>query len=434
MFRWKKEYKKQGMKVEGGIESYSDQGPRWYHEVKRLKPAVQTTPTLQTIVDQVKVDILTPTQDVDNEAQLKEVSRSFVNIRQVPTREMYEYAVRASLGDAEAHVAKLAGKEAALFVTSGTMGNQLAIRSHLHQPPFSIVSDVRAHINVYEAGGAAMHSGAHSITVTPSNGHHLTLKDIEDKVVFGSDIHSAPTRLICLENTLNGTIFPQTDIIEISNFAHQNGILMHLDGARLWHVAAETKTPMSELCAPFDSVSLCFSKGLGAPVGTCLVGPKALIDKARWFRKAFGGGMRQTGILAGSVAYALTHSFPQLPRVHELAKRLQQGLEERGVGISYPAETCMVFYDPSTIGVEYWEIVERAAALPNPIILAGSRLVVHIQTTKEAVDDFLELVSTLKDEKMKAGFVPSSDRTLTNGVTKNVYAKAERPSPPNARL
>ncbi|KAF9229644.1 hypothetical protein BS17DRAFT_805270 [Gyrodon lividus] len=378
-------------------------------------------PRLETIINQVRVDVLTSTQDVDNAAQLNEVSRSFVtDTITVPTKEMYEYAMRASLGDAvynepsttalEEHIAKLTGKQAALFVTSGTMGNQLAIRTHLHQPPFSIVSDVRGHISVYEAGGAALHSGAHTITITPSNGHHLTLQDIEAHVVFGSDIHTAPTRLICLENTLNGTIFPQSDIVEISNFAHENGILMHLDGARLWHVAAETKTPMSELCAPFHSISLCFSKGLGAPVGTCLVGPKTFIDKARWFRKVFGGGMRQTGILAGSVAYALTHNFPKLPRVHELAKRLQQGLEERGVGILYPAETCMVFYDPSTIGLEYWEIVERAAVLPNPITLSGSRLVVHIQTSNEAVDDFLELVSTLRDEKTKAGFVLSTGK------------------------
>ncbi|KIJ68726.1 hypothetical protein HYDPIDRAFT_24979 [Hydnomerulius pinastri MD-312] len=396
-------------------------------------------PKLEAIINQVKVDVLSPTQEADNKAQLDEVSRSFVSDTiTVPTKEMYEYAMKTSLGDdvyaepstsaLEAHIAKLAGKEAALFVTSGTMGNQLAIRTHLHQPPFSVVSDVRAHVNKYEAGGAAFHSGAHSITLTPSNGRHLTLKDIEPTVVFGSDIHSAPTRLICLENTLNGTIFPQSDIIEISEFAHSNDIPMHLDGARLWHVAAETMTPISDLCAPFDSVSLCFSKGLGAPVGTCLVGPKAFIDKARWFRKSFGGGMRQTGILAGSVAYALTHNFPQLPRVHKLAKRLQDGLEERGVDILSPAETCMVFYDPSSIGVEYWEVVERAAALPNPIHLTGSRLVVHIQTSEEAVNDFLALIDKLKAEKLNAGFVPSTDRSLDNGGVKNVYVRAKRPS------
>lgn len=117
---------------------------------------------------------------------------------------------------------------------------------------------------------------------------------------------------------------------------------MHLDGARLWHVAAEAKIALSELCEPFDSISLCFSKGLGAPIGSCLVGSKTFIRKAKWFRKTFGGGMRQTGILAGAAAYSLTHNFPQIPRVHALAKRLQRGLQDLGVDITCPVQTCMV--------------------------------------------------------------------------------------------
>ncbi|KAG1908419.1 pyridoxal phosphate-dependent transferase [Suillus fuscotomentosus] len=395
-------------------------------------------PKLASIIEQVKVDIITPTQQRDNARQLEEVSRSFISDTiTVPTKEMFAYAIQTSLGDdvynepstiaLEAHIAKLTGKEAALFVSSGTMGNQLAIRTHLQQPPNSIICDIRAHINKYEAGGAAIHSGALQNALTPKNGHHLTLKDIEPHVVFGTDIHSAPTRIICLENTLDGTIMPQSDIIEIADFALKNGILMHLDGARLWHVAAETRTPIDELCAPFDSVSLCFSKGLGAPVGTCLVGPKEFIQKARWFRKIFGGGMRQTGVLAGSVAYALTHNFSLLPRVHALAKRLQAGLEELQVGILSPAETCMLFYDPSTIGIEYWEIIDRAAALPNPIGLTGSRLVIHIQTSPEAVEDFLSLIKTLKEEKAQAGIVPLA--VNSNGM-RNVYIRAARSSTP----
>lgn len=135
---------------------------------------------------------------------------------------------------------------------------------------------------------------------------------------------------------------------------------MHLDGARIWHVAAETGTSIKTLCDPFDSVSLCLSKGLGAytlsihpynfsssrfsgaPIGSCLVGTKDFIGRARWFRKLFGGGMRQTGALAASAAYALTHHFPLLPRVHALARRLESGLKELGVRITSGAETCMV--------------------------------------------------------------------------------------------
>jgi threonine aldolase len=148
--------------------------------------------------------------------------------------------------------------------------------------------------------------------------------------------------VIALENTLNGTIFPQDEIIRISEWARGKGIAMHCDGARIWHVAAVTGKPLTELLAPFDSVSVCFSKGLGAPVGSCLVGPSKYISKARWFRKLFGGGMRQTGILAASAAYALSNNFIKLATVHDLAQRLEKGLEDIGVRILSRAETCMV--------------------------------------------------------------------------------------------
>lgn len=235
-------------------------------------------------------------------------------------------------------------------------------------------------------------------------------------------------------------VFPQSDIIEISEFAHGNNILLHLDGARLWDVAAQGHLSMSELCAPADSVSLCFSKGLGAPIGTCLVGSASFIQKARWFRKSFGGGMRQTGIIAAAAAYALTHNFSQLPRVHALAKRLQSGLQDLGVRILCPAETCMVgrslehccssssgleiFYDPSSIGLQYQEILDRAAVLPNPIALMGSRLVVHIQTSEEAVNDLLTLIRTLKDEKVNSRSMPFPGGVLSKR-TGTIYVQEE---------
>jgi threonine aldolase len=153
---------------------------------------------------------------------------------------------------------------------------------------------------------------------------------------------------------------PQNEIKAISDYAHGNGIKMHLDGARLWHVASMNMMSMKDLCDPFDSVSLCLSKGLGkraglvpcsrveyvpqtgAPVGSILVGNKEFIKKARRFRKLFGGGMRQIGVLAACSAYALTHHFPLLPQVHALARKLEQGLEAIGAEITNRAETCMV--------------------------------------------------------------------------------------------
>ncbi|GLB36400.1 putative threonine aldolase [Lyophyllum shimeji] len=389
--------------------------------------------TRATIAEQVKCDILPKNPVLENANKAKEIARTFISDTvTVPTPEMYAYATLATTGDdvyhdpstvaLENHMAQLTGKEAALFMPSGTASNQIALRTHLKQPPYTVLCDHRAHIDNYEAGGTAFHSGASVKAVVPSNEHHLTLADVEANVILGSDIHFAPTEVIALENTLNGTIFPQEEIIAISEFAHSHGIKMHLDGARIWHVAVATQTSIKELCEPFDSVSLCFSKGLGAPVGSCLVGPKDFIKKARWFRKLFGGGMRQTGILAAAAAYALTHNFPQLERVHALAQKLEAGLERIGVEITSRAETCMVFYDPSPIGVNYDEIAERASALPEPLFLGGSRLVVHIQTSEAAVDDFLALVEELAQEKKKAGFVKLDVPRKANGF-KDIYVR-----------
>ncbi|KAF7437057.1 Threonine aldolase [Pleurotus ostreatus] len=380
------------------------------------------------IAEQVKIDILSKDPVKDNELKCKEIGRTFI----FPTKEMYQYAVLSTLGDdvyhepstvaLEAHLAQLLGKEAALFVASGTASNQIALRSHLKQPPHSVLCDHRAHIYKYEAGGVGFHSQAAVTPVIPANGHHLTLSDVEANTIISSDVHFAPTEVIALENTLNGTIIPQDEVIAISDFAHSNNIKMHLDGARLWHVAAETGVSLKELSDPFDSVSVCFSKGLGAPIGSCLVGSKELIKKARWFRKLFGGGMRQTGVLAGCAAYALSHNFPLLPRVHELTRKLETGLEKIGAEITSRAETCMVFYDPSPIGVDYGEIADRASLLPEPLFLGGSRLVVHIQTTEQAIDDFLSLVAQLAEEKKKAGFVPQPVEKKT-GRYHDVYVR-----------
>ncbi|KAF8499171.1 pyridoxal phosphate-dependent transferase [Russula emetica] len=379
-----------------------------------------------------KLDIIAATQAEDNERHRVEVSRSFVSIRlSVPSKEMYEYAVQASLGDdvyhepntaaLEAHIARLFGKEAALFVASGTMSNQLAIRTHLKQPPYSIVCDHRAHIYKCEAGGLAFHTGAQVIPIIPSNGRHLTLEDIQNFIVLDEDIHFCPTEVIELENTLNGSIFPQDEIIRISEYARERGIKMHLDGARIWHAAIETGIPLDVLSEPFDSISACFSKGLGAPIGSCLIGSKEFIDRARRFRKAFGGGMRQTGFLAASAAFALTHNFPKLAAVHELARKLESGLSELGVEITGSAETCMVFYNPSSIGSNYAEVAERVKRLPKPLSLAGSRLVVHIQTSERAIDDFLTVIHSLAEEKKTAGFVRSVGRA-GNSSYKDMYA------------
>jgi len=303
------------------------------------------------------------------------------------------------------------------------MSNQIALRTHLKQPPYSVLVDHRSHISQFEAGGAAFHSGAALLAVMPSNGHHLTVADVENYYVSGTDPHSAPTEVISLENTLRGTIIPQDDVIAVSKFAHSKGIKMHLDGARIWHVAAETGTALDVLCEPFDTVGLCFSKCLGAPIGSCLVGPKDYISKARWFRKLFGGGMRQTGVLAASAAYTLTHHFPLLPAVHALTRKLEKGLEEIGADILIRAETNMLFYDPYPLGLDYDEIGTSAASLPDPIALSGSRITVHLQISPSAVDDLLALIQQLADEKKQAGFVKPVTKRRVDNIHRDLYVR-----------
>lgn len=192
------------------------------------------------------------------------------------------YLEDASTAALEARIAEMAGKEAALFGVSGTMTNQLSIRTHMKQPPHSVITDHRAHVHMMEAGGIAMFSQATTHGLVPSNGVHLTVEDIEPALQLGNNVHFAPTKLICLENTMSGIIFPQEEVEKISALAKQHGIAMHLDGARAWNVAAaeierrgldpeseaDRTTVLSDLLAPFDSASLCLSKGIGAPIGS----------------------------------------------------------------------------------------------------------------------------------------------------------------------
>ncbi|KFA56519.1 hypothetical protein S40293_01147 [Stachybotrys chartarum IBT 40293] len=177
------------------------------------------------------------------------------------------YEEDSETSEFENRIARLAGKEAGLFVLSGTMGNQLCLRSLLTQPPHGVICDKRSHVLNHEAGAISSLNGAQVQPVLPSKGMHLTLEDIKAEAILGNDIHFCPTRVISLENTLNGMIMPLAEIERISSFAREEGIRMHCDGTRLWEAAAAGAGSISELCAPFDTVNLCFTKGLGAPVG-----------------------------------------------------------------------------------------------------------------------------------------------------------------------
>ena len=221
----------------------------------------------------------------------------------------------------EERVAHLLGKEAALFVPSGTMSNQIAVNIHT-QPGDELLCDLNCHIYNYEAGGPAILSAVTCRTLDGDSGI-LDLSQLEDKIRNADDPHLVRTLLVCLENTHNrggGRIYPIEKIEAISQWAWKNGLIMHLDGARLWNAIVATGISAKEWGKHFDTVSVCFSKGLGAPVGSALAGPKALIAKARRIRKLFGGGMRQAGIIAAGCLYALDHNIERLADDHRNAQ------------------------------------------------------------------------------------------------------------------
>ncbi|TIC27211.1 hypothetical protein E3Q11_02625 [Wallemia mellicola] len=327
-----------------------------------------------------------------------------------PTDEMLAYSVKhSSRGDDvygedestsnfEKKIAKMTGKPAAMFCVSGTMSNQIGLRTHLHQPPHSVLCDAHAHIYKYEAGGLAFHSQAQITPVEPTNGHHLQLNDIQAHATLEDDIHYAPTRIISLENTKNGLVFPQSETEKISEWASSNNLIMHLDGARIWNVSAATGLSIDKLCQPYDSVSLCLSKGIGAPIGSILVGSEKVITKAKWFRKLFGGGIRQSGFLAEAADFALENHFPLLPKTHERAKRIAEGFEQAKIRIISPVETSMVFFDSSTIGFSLEEFIQRVKDRAG-ITISSNRIVVHHQITDEAVENLVQVAIEMSQEK-----------------------------------
>jgi threonine aldolase len=248
----------------------------------------------------------------------------------------------------EERVAALLGKEAALFVPSGTMSNQIAVRVHT-QPGDELICDVNCHIYVYEAGGPAVLSG---VTCRTLEGDHgiLDVSQLDGLVRPLDDPHQVRTRLVCLENTHNrggGKIYALEKIEAVSSWARHHGLAMHLDGARLWNAVVASGVKASAWANHFDTVSVCFSKGLGAPVGSALAGPRDLMVKARRVRKQFGGGMRQAGVLAAAALHALDHHVERLAEDHRNAQVLARAVNQTpGLRLDPPeVETNLVWFN-----------------------------------------------------------------------------------------
>ncbi|KAL2817446.1 pyridoxal phosphate-dependent transferase [Aspergillus cavernicola] len=319
--------------------------------------------------------------------------------------------------DLQSNVAKRTSHEAALLVMSGTMGNQVAIRTHLVEPPYSVVCDHRSHIICYEAGGVSAWTGATVIPLVPKNGAYLTLEDVRKKVVISDNIHACPTKLISLENTLDGLIMPLDEARRITEWAHKNGIKVHLDGARLWEAAASGAGSLADYASLFDSVSLCFSKGLGAPIGSIIVGSNAFIKKARWFRKSIGGGARQTGLIAAAARVALDETFGPDPHGHQgklrethiKAKRVADMWTNRGGKLASPVQTNMIWLDIEASGLGPNDLAEIGQ--DNGLKLLGNRIVVHYQVS----DDAINRLEHVFDLAMKGQYQQSTDTSKPYG-------------------
>jgi threonine aldolase len=322
-----------------------------------------------------------------------------------PTPEMRQAMFEAEVGDdvyredptvnrLEMMAARIMGKEAALFTTSGTQSNLIAVLTHTHHGDEVIVGD-EAHILWYEVGGAATLGGVILRTVPNDSCGRLNLDDI-DRAIRSKDIHYPETTLLCLENTHNrcgGAVLTTDYTDEVCNLAHTRGLKVHLDGARIFNGAIALGVPACALAQNSDSVSLCLSKGLSAPVGSLLCGSKDFVERARKFRKMLGGGMRQAGIIAAAGIVALETMIDRLAEDHSNARRLAQGLAGiKGIRLAQdeiPTNIVMFHLSPELSVVEFIEGLERAGVKVGLRDGRPFRAVTHRMVSSSDIDEAL---------------------------------------------
>jgi len=328
-----------------------------------------------------------------------------------PTPSMRKVMAEAEVGDdvfgedptvnaLQEKVAHLLGKEAALFVPSGTMANQLSIKSHT-QPGDEVIIEASSHPYNFEGGAGAALSGIQFQCLKGVRG--IFDPSQVDEAIRPADHHYPVTKLVCLENTHNrggGSIYPVEKMADIYRLAKSKGLLVHLDGARLWNASVAMGIKPIEYTQWADSVSVCLSKGLGAPIGSLAAGSKLFIDRVHRFRKMFGGGMRQAGIIAAAGIYALDHHFERLKDDHQNAKRLAVGLKEfKGVSVDPKhVETNIVIFDVSNTGMTGSQVAEsmkQERVLIHVIGRTQIRLVTHLDVTSEDIEITLKAFEKL---------------------------------------
>jgi threonine aldolase len=324
-----------------------------------------------------------------------------------PTPAMREAIAKAEVGDdvfgedptvraLEEEVAKVVGKEAALFVTTGTMGNQLAIAVQT-RPGEEVVVGEGAHVVHYESGAGPALSGV-QFAVAGAGGF-FDEGDL-DVTIQPSAYWCPTTSLVCVENTHNragGRVFPQAQIGRVAKLARARGLALHLDGARIWNASAATGKSVADLAAPFDTISVCFSKGLGAPIGSAFVGTRAHVERARHLRKRWGGAMRQSGILAAAALYALRHHRDRIGEDHANAKRFAERVARvpRAHVDVANIETNIVNVDlDAPLAADLVAKKARVLGLAiNPSAPRRLRAVTHLDVTAAEVDAAAEILA-----------------------------------------
>ncbi len=328
-----------------------------------------------------------------------------------PTPEMRKAMANAEVGDdvyggdptvktLERRTAELLGKEDAVYMPSGTMTNQVAVRTHT-EPGDAVLFDQNAHVYLFEGGAPAAFSGILP-RVLPGVRGIFSATDIDAAIgvphPFFPQTLQAPPRLLCVENTHNvggGAIWPLETLSAVADAGRRHRLALHLDGARLWHATAVTGIAEAQYARHFDSVSVCFSKALGAPVGSCLAGPRDFIARARRFKQQIGGGFRQAGIIAAGALHALDHHRARLGEAHALARRFAQGLAQiEGIAID-PAtvETNIVRYRLNGIGAAgFVEEAHRRGLWMLPSGPDAVRAVFYLDIAPRDVDEALSIV------------------------------------------
>jgi threonine aldolase len=327
-----------------------------------------------------------------------------------PTEGMRRAMVEAPLGDdvfgedptinrLEEYVAGLLGKEAALYAPSGTMTNQIGVFVNTGRGDEVLLHE-GAHVFVYEAGAPALLSSVQTRTLPGESG--VISPETLRGAVRPENVHFPRSRLLCLENTHNtagGRVFPIDDFAAVAAEARELGLKVHLDGARLFNAQAATGIPAREWCEHADSVSVCSSKGLGAPVGSLLAGSEETIGEARRARKAFGGGMRQAGVIAAGSLYAFVHHVDRLVEDHERAKRLADGLRDAGYSVE-PPETNIVLVQVRE-AERFLGALAREGVLATPMTAESVRFCTHLDVGDGEIAAAVEATSRITADALK---------------------------------